>query len=146
MSNEQGDAAAHGGPASKWRILVVDDEEAVRTLAAACIRHGLGEQHETLEAHDGEEAIAAAERERPDLILLDIMMPRMDGFEACRRLKRCVTTKHIPIVFLTALGAEKDVAEGLALGGDSYVVKPFNAVTLAAQISELLSPRSEDAG
>ncbi|MDH4179671.1 MAG: response regulator [Armatimonadota bacterium] len=146
MSNEQGDSAVRGGPAAKWRILVVDDEEAVRTLAVACIRHGLGEQHEALEAHDGEEAIAAAERERPDLILLDIMMPRMDGFEACRRLKRSATTKDIPIVFLTALGAEKDVGEGLALGGDGYVVKPFNAVTLAAQISELLSPHSEDAG
>jgi two-component system cell cycle response regulator len=143
MSDGPGDSAAHGGPAAKWRILVVDDEEAVRSLAVACIRHALGEQHETLEAWDGEQAIAVAEREHPDLILLDILMPGVDGFEACRRMKASATTKDIPIVFLTALGAEKDMARGLAVGGDGYVTKPFNAVTLAAQISELLSPPSE---
>ncbi len=143
MSDEPGNSAAQGGPGVKWRILVVDDEEAVRSLAAACIRHALGEQHETLEACDGEQAIAVAEREHPDLILLDILMPGVDGFEACRRMKASAITKDIPIVFLTALGAEKDMAKGLAAGGDGYVAKPFNAVTLAAQISELLSSPGE---
>ena len=130
---------------SDRKILVVDDEEAIRSLAGACIRHALGQEYGVLEARDGDDAIAAAERELPDLILLDIMMPGTDGFEVCRRLKASPTTKDIPIVFLTALGAEKDVEQGLALGGDGYVIKPFNAVTLAAQITELLAPAGDDA-
>ena len=69
----------------------------------------------------------------------------MDGFEVCRRLKASPETTGIPVVFLTALGEEKDVEQGLALGGDGYVVKPFNAVTLAAQISELLTEDSDEA-
>jgi CheY-like chemotaxis protein len=69
----------------------------------------------------------------------------MDGYEVCRRLKQGPETRAIPIVFLTALGKDENIEKGLALGGDSYVVKPFNAVTLAAQISELLTPRSEGA-
>ena len=132
------------GQGTGWRILVVDDEEAVRSLAAACIRYGLGEEYEVLQAKDGEEAIRAAEQERPDLILLDVLMPGMDGFEACRRLKASPATKHIPVVFLTALAQEKDVAQGLALGGAGYVIKPFNAVTLAAQISYLLGPGEQE--
>jgi len=134
----EGNAAGRRTSAAGWKILVVDDEEAIRGLAGACIRHGLGEQHQVIEASNGEEAIALAERDKPDLILLDIMMPKMDGFETCRRLKASATTKHIPVVFLTALAGDRGVAQGLALGGDGYVVKPFNAVTLAAQISELL--------
>ncbi len=139
MSDETGGRGT-GGESATWKILVVDDEEVVRNLAAACIQHGLGERHQVLQAGDGEEAIAIAERERPDLILLDILMPGMDGIEACRRLKSAAPTKAIPIVFLTALGSDKDVTRGLELGGDAYIVKPFNAVTLTAQISELLSP------
>ena len=122
------------------KILVVDDELTVRRLCAACIKHGLGSDYEVVEAADGEGAMAAAKRDRPDVILLDILMPEMDGFEVCRRLKGSPETRSIPVVFLTALGAEKDVEKGLALGGDGYIVKPFNAVTLAAQISEILAP------
>jgi DNA-binding response OmpR family regulator len=125
----------------KLRILVVDDEDAVRDLCVACIHHGLGSEYEVLEAADGDEAMAAVEVEEPDLILLDIMMPEPDGFEVCRRLKEARNTRDIPIVFLTALGEESHVEKGLALGGDGYVVKPFNAVTLAAQITELLGRR-----
>jgi len=126
------------------RILVVDDEEATRVLAAACIRHVLGEEYQVLQAANGREGVAVAERERPDLILLDIMMPDVDGFEVCRQLKASAATKHIPVVFLTALGQEKDVEQGLALGGAGYVIKPFNPVTLAAQISCLLAPGDQE--
>jgi CheY-like chemotaxis protein len=133
-------------PNPKRKILVVDDERPVRELCIACIRHGLGSQFEVIEAADGKEALATAEVEQPDLILLDIMMPEMDGFEACRRLKQSAGTRDIPIVFLTALGEDENVEKGLALGGESYVVKPFNAVTLAAQISELLTPHTDEAG
>ncbi len=136
---------ASGGSEVRKKILVVDDEESVRELCGACIRHALGRGYEVVEAADGEEAIAAVEAERPDLILLDIMMPEVDGFEVCRRLKGSPETRDIPIVFLTALGEEKHVERGLALGGDGYVVKPFSAVTLAAQISELLTPSGDEA-
>jgi len=145
MSDEPRSSPVGGMPCPGWRILVVDDEETVRTLAQACIRHGLGEQHQALHARNGEEALAAAERDQPDLILLDILMPGMDGFEVCRRLKESPRTKDIPIVFLTALGAEKDISRGLALGGHGYMIKPFSAVTLAAQITELLGPKPERA-
>ena len=126
-------------------ILVVDDEAAVCNLAGACIRHALGERYEVAYARNGRKALEAVRRARPDLILLDILMPVMDGFEVCRQLKSSQDTADIPIVFLTALGEEKDVEEGLALGGDAYVIKPFNAATLAAQISELLTPPGEQA-
>ena len=135
--------ASDGGEARK-KILVVDDEEPVRGLCTACIRHALGQEYDVVEAANGVAAIAAAQAERPDLILLDIMMPDMDGFEVCRRLKASPETSGIPVVFLTALGEEKNVEQGLALGGDGYVVKPFNAVTLAAQISELLTEDSDE--
>jgi len=133
-----------GGDVRK-KILVVDDEQSVRDLCIACIRHALGQGYDVVEAANGDAAIAAAQAERPDLILLDIMMPEVDGFEVCRRLKASPETKGIPVVFLTALGEEKDVEQGLALGGDGYVVKPFNAITLAAQISELLTEDSDEA-
>ncbi len=135
--------ASDGGEVRK-KILVVDDEEPVRGLCIACIQHALGQEYDVVEAANGVAAIAAAQAERPDLILLDIMMPDMDGFEVCRRLKASPETKGIPVVFLTALGEEKNVEQGLALGGDGYVVKPFNAVTLAAQISELLTEDSDE--
>jgi CheY-like chemotaxis protein len=145
MSDDPKTSPVGGGSGPGWRILVVDDEATVRTLAQACIRHGLGEEHQTLQARNGEEALTLAERDQPDLILLDILMPTLDGFEVCRRLKESPRTKDIPIVFLTALGAEKDVSRGLALGGDGYMIKPFNAVTLAAQITELLGPTRDRA-
>jgi len=133
-------------PAGGPKILVVDDEAAVCNLAGACIRHALGAHYRVSYARNGKKALEAVQRERPDLVLLDILMPVMDGFEVCRRLKSSSETEGIPILFLTALGEEKDIEKGLALGGDGYVIKPFNAVTLAAQISELLGPPGEPKG
>jgi CheY-like chemotaxis protein len=133
----QGEAA---GQTRVHRILVVDDEEAIRRLAAACIKHALGEDYVVLEAASGEEGVETAKRERPDLILLDVVMPGINGFEACRRLKDSEATRDIPIIFLTVRGETKDVERGLALGADGYMLKPFNAVTLAAQIADLLTP------
>jgi putative two-component system response regulator len=122
------------------KILVVDDDAATCHLAGASIRHALGESYRVSYARNGKKALEAVQRERPDLILLDVMMPVMDGFEACRQLKSMPGADSIPILFLTALGDDENVEKGLALGGDGYVVKPFNAVTLAAQITELLGP------
>ena len=128
------------------KILVVDDDAAICSLAGACIRHALGEHYQVSYARNGKKALEAVKKDRPDLVLLDILMPVMDGFEVCRRLKSSPDTRDIPIVFLTALGEEKDIERGLALGGDSYVIKPFNSVTLAAQISDLLSPPGDQPG
>jgi len=122
------------------KILVVDDDAAICNLAGACIRHALGESYRVSYARNGKKALEAVQRERPDLVLLDVMMPVMDGFEVCRQLKSMPDADTIPILFLTALGDDESVEKGLALGGDGYVVKPFNAVTLAAQITELLGP------
>lgn len=121
------------------KILVVDDEEAVRALAGACISHALGDGYEVLYAADAAEALEAAAQQHPDLVLLDIIMPDVDGFEVCQQLKSAPATADIPIVFLTAKGEEASVDVGLALGAEGYVIKPFNAVTLAAQITEILT-------
>jgi CheY-like chemotaxis protein len=133
------------GKGKAARILVVDDDAAVCNLAGACIRHGLGEHYQITYARNGKKALEAIRKERPDLVLLDIMMPVMDGLEVCRQLKSSPDSRDIPVLFLTGLGEESDIEKGLALGGDGYVIKPFNAVTLAAQISELLQSRKEPA-
>lgn len=135
--------SVEGQRASGPRILVVDDDATVCSLAAACIRHALGEEYQISYAHNGQQALEAVRRERPDLVLLDILMPVMDGLEACRQLRSSPHTRDVPIIFLTGLGEEGDIDKGLALGANGYVVKPFSAATLAAQISELLvSPKT----
>ncbi|MGD0112720.1 MAG: response regulator [Armatimonadota bacterium] len=125
------------------KILVVDDDAAICSLAGACIRHALGESYRVSYARNGKKALEAVQRDHPDLVLLDILMPVMDGFEVCRQLKSTPGTDSIPILFLTALGEDANIEKGLALGGDGYVIKPFNAVALAAQITELLVPPDE---
>jgi CheY-like chemotaxis protein len=121
-----------------YQVLVVDDEETVRVLAAACIEHGLGPNWQVRFASGGEEALASVAGARPDLILLDILMPGVDGLEVCRRLKASPDTRAIPIIFLTALGDEPSIDEALKLGAASYIIKPFNAVVLAAQVAAVL--------
>jgi putative two-component system response regulator len=103
----------------------------------------LGESYRVSYARNGKKALEAVQRDHPDLVLLDILMPVMDGFEVCRQLKSTPGTDSIPILFLTALGEDANIEKGLALGGDGYVIKPFNAVALAAQITELLVPPDE---
>lgn len=127
-------------PRRPRKILAVDDDEAVLQLAAACVAHGLGQGYQVAFARSGQEALDAVARERPDLILLDVMMPGLDGFEVCRRLRASPATRDIPILFLTGAGDHESVDRGLAAGGDGYVVKPFNAAVLATQIAELLPP------
>ncbi len=123
------------------KILVVDDEASVRVLAEACIRHALGDGYTVVCAAGGAAGVEVAQRERPDLVLLDIMMPEVDGYEVCRQLKAAPETRDIPVLFLTAKAETKAVDAGLRLGADGYVIKPFNAITLAAQISEILLDR-----
>ncbi|MGQ0533547.1 MAG: PleD family two-component system response regulator [Caulobacteraceae bacterium] len=119
------------------RILVVDDLEANRRLLEA--RLG-ADYYEVLEASRGEEAVQMAKREKPDLILLDVMMPGgIDGYEACRRLKAMPETRHIPVVILTTLDDRDNRVRGLQAGAEEFLTKPIDEVQLMARVKSLLT-------
>jgi diguanylate cyclase (GGDEF)-like protein len=117
------------------KVLVVDDQqEIVRLLAAEMGRQG----YDVSVARDGCQALAMAAADRPDVILLDIVMPGMDGIEVCRRLKADDELRMVPIILLTANDREADMVEGLDAGADDYVVKPFSSHVLAARVRAAL--------
>jgi two-component system phosphate regulon response regulator PhoB len=117
------------------RILVVDDEPDLVEL----VRHHLVREHyEVVTAGDGETGLAEARRKLPDLVVLDLMLPGIDGLEVCRRLRSDTRTSHIPIVMLTAKGEESDAVIGLSQGADDYVRKPFGIRELVARIATRL--------
>lgn len=116
----------------KIRILVVDDElSIIKFLRATLTADG----YEVLAAMDGAEALQVIERELPDLVLLDIMMPKMDGFTVCRRLREW---SPVPIIMLSARGDEKDKVQSLDLGADDYITKPFGTTELLARVRAVL--------
>jgi two-component system OmpR family response regulator len=115
------------------RLLVVDDEPNIRELLSASLRYA---GFEVVTAEDGREAVQAAERTRPDLIVLDVMLPDMDGFEVVRRLRS--SGRPLPVVFLTARDGTEDKITGLTLGGDDYVTKPFSLEEVLARIRAVL--------
>jgi two-component system cell cycle response regulator len=116
------------------RVLVVDDVEAnVRLLAAKLTL----EYFDVLTASSGEEGLSRAERERPDIILLDVMMPGMDGFEVCRRLKESAETRHIPVILCTALDGRQERLKGLEAGAEEFLTKPIDDVQLIARVKSL---------
>ncbi|HEX4150133.1 MAG TPA: response regulator, partial [Pirellulales bacterium] len=120
---------------SKPRVLVVDDDERnVRLFEAYLAAEG----YQTIKAFDGQEAVEIARRERPDLILLDGMMPRMTGFEACRRLKQDRVTNLIPIIIVTALTSREDRLQGIEAGADDFLNKPIDKVELVTRMRALL--------
>jgi two-component system phosphate regulon response regulator PhoB len=120
-------------------ILAVDDEDDILEL----LDYNLKESGFSVTCvTTGEEAIATARRALPDLILLDLMLPGVDGLEVCRTLKRDQSTEHIPIIMITAKGSESDVVVGLELGADDYVTKPFSPRVLNARIRNVLRRKS----
>ncbi|MFQ6055215.1 MAG: response regulator, partial [Methanosarcinales archaeon] len=120
---------------TRTKILVVDDE--LDTLIP--LRMALeAENYAVVEAQDGLEALEKVYSENPDLILLDIMLPRMDGYEVCQKLKADEKTNFIPIIMLTAKGEIQDKIEGIDIGADDYVTKPFNLDELKARIKMVL--------
>ncbi|MHC4923493.1 MAG: response regulator [Planctomycetota bacterium] len=128
------------------RILVVDDEPDLVEL----VRHHLArERYDVVTASDGETALQEARRRVPDLVILDLMLPGIDGLEVCRRLRADARTAGVPIVMLTAKGEESDAVIGLAQGADDYVRKPFGVKELTARVAARLRAaevrRSEDA-
>jgi DNA-binding response OmpR family regulator len=131
------DAAAGATAArqGKRRILVVDDENDLVDLISYNLTRG---GFEVLTAQDGNQALELARRDVPDLVVLDLMLPGIDGLEVARRLKADSRTATIPIVMLTAKGEETDVVVGLTLGADDYVTKPFSMKILLARINTVL--------
>jgi len=125
---------------SEKRILVVDDERHIVEFLVMSLRQN---HYESLIAYDGYEAIALARGERPDLILLDSMLPGIDGAETCAALKKDATTRDIPIIFLTAKSEEDDKVTGLSLGADDYITKPFSLRELFARIEAVLRRSSK---
>jgi signal transduction histidine kinase len=124
-----------GAPATRARILVADDNADVRDYIARLLR-----PHWRVETvADGVEAVDAVHRERPDLVLSDVMMSRLDGFELVRTLRRDATTATLPIMLLSARAGEEAVAEGLLSGADDYLVKPFSSSTLVVRVEALLA-------
>jgi DNA-binding response OmpR family regulator len=118
------------------RILVAEDERDIRDLIAFTLRFG---GYEVLEAKDGEEAVRVAQEEMVDLILMDVRMPRMTGYEACLELKNQEGTQGIPIVFLSAKGQEDEVKKGLEVGAEEYILKPFAPDQLNKHVSRILA-------
>ena len=117
------------------RILVVDDEiYIVHILEFTLTMEG----YEVATAADGEEALRKIEQDRPDLVVLDIMMPKLDGYEVCRRLRQDDDLKSLPVILLSAKGRPIDRETGLEVGADDYIVKPFSPRRLLEKIRELL--------
>jgi len=116
-------------------ILVVDDSESNRDILDMRLR---ASGYEVIQAVDGEDALAVARREKPDLILLDVMMPKLDGFEVCRRLKADPALPFMPIILVTAKSDSKDIVAGLDAGGDEYIAKPIDQAALMARVRSIL--------
>jgi two-component system cell cycle response regulator DivK len=120
------------------RILVIEDQEDNRRILRYLLR---SVDYEVIEAVTGEEGVALAERERPDLILMDIQLPGLDGYEATRRIKGNTALRHIPIIVVTSYALSGDDVKAFAAGCDAYVTKPFSPRQLLATIRERLAER-----
>ncbi|MBN1123279.1 MAG: response regulator [Anaerolineae bacterium] len=118
------------------KILIAEDEPDIRELITYTLKFG---GFDVVVTNNGEEAVKAAPRVRPDLIVLDVRMPRMTGYEACRKLKDNPRTAKIPVIFLSAKGQEKEVLDGMDAGAIDYILKPFDPAALLTKIGEVLS-------
>jgi two-component system, OmpR family, alkaline phosphatase synthesis response regulator PhoP len=117
------------------KILIAEDERDIRDLITFTLTFG---GYQVVAAANGEEALEKARVENPDLILMDVRMPKMTGYEACQEMKKDDRIKHIPVVFLSAKGQDSEVATGLDVGAVEYILKPFSPDQLTARVKELL--------
>jgi CheY-like chemotaxis protein len=122
------------------KLLIADDEEGVRSLVRMTLE---SEDYEILEAADGKQALEMVRAHRPDLVLLDVMMPEMDGLEACRAIKGDESTASTTVVLLTAKAQEADLQSGWDAGADDYFTKPFSPVALLRKVGEVFEEKSE---
>ncbi|MBV6395441.1 MAG: Transcriptional regulatory protein WalR [Anaerolineales bacterium] len=118
------------------KILIAEDERDIRDLVAFTLRFA---GHEVVAASNGEEAVQMAPQADPDLILMDVRMPRMTGYEACRAIKSNPKLKNIPVVFLSAKGQESEIQTGLEVGAEEYLLKPFAPDQLTDRVKAILS-------
>jgi CheY-like chemotaxis protein len=138
MDERPDESGRYAPPSSSLRrkkILIVDDSFTAIMMCRAILSK---RSYDIVTARDGREAIDKALQERPDLILMDVVMPHMDGFQACMRLRAMETTKHVPIFLLTTRGEAESVAQGFASGCNAYVSKPLNGPELLAKIKSYL--------
>ena len=117
------------------KILIAEDEHDIRELIKLTLTFN---GHDVVSAKDGAEALELAQADQFDLILMDVYMPRMDGYKACARLKELEATKDIPVIFLSAKGQDGEVQQGLEAGASEYIIKPFAPDELAARIDAVL--------
>ena len=118
---------------NKKKILVVDDSKTALFMVTTILKR---EPYDLVTAHDGQQAVEMAVTERPDLILMDVVMPRKTGFEACRELKHREDTKSIPVILVTTRGEGENVETGFECGCNDYVTKPVNAQELLAKVRD----------
>jgi len=137
LSDEEAPLARNG---RRCRVLAVDDDRVIRQLVEVNLEL---EDYEVDSAADGAEALEKVKAFNPDLLVLDIMMPKLDGREVCRRLKGDPKTKDIKIIFLSARAQEVDVESGMELGADAYVTKPFDPAELIDVVRGLLGDNCE---
>ena len=117
------------------RILIAEDEPDIRDLISFTLRFA---GHEVIPTSNGEEALHTAQAELPELVLLDVRMPRLSGYEVCERLKADANTQSIPVVFLSAKGQESEIKAGLDAGAEDYILKPFSPDILISRIQAIL--------
>lgn len=117
------------------KILVAEDEHDIRELIAFTLNFA---GHEVIQARNGAEAVEMAPQVLPDLIMMDVRMPRMTGFEACAKLKEIDSVKDIPVIFLTAKGQDEEMDEGRNAGAIAYILKPFSPMDLSQKVNEIL--------
>jgi two-component system alkaline phosphatase synthesis response regulator PhoP len=135
ISADQVESTLESMSDTRQKVLIVDDEmDALMALKVALEAEG----YNVAEAKDGHEALDKVHSEIPDVILLDLMIPGIDGFEVCRQLKSDDVYRHIPVIMLTARGEIDDKVEGIELGADDYVTKPFNLKELKARVKMVL--------
>jgi PleD family two-component response regulator len=127
--------AAAAVPGARKRVLLVDDSATILMMEKMILLRG---PYEIVTARDGMEALEKAREVHPDLILLDVVMPRMDGFETCRRLRAEDDTRDIPVIFVTTRGEAENVATAFASGASDHVTKPIDAAVLLAKLRTLL--------
>jgi CheY-like chemotaxis protein len=121
------------------KILIAEDERDIRELVTFTLNFA---GYEVVAASNGEEAVQLTTQEMPDLVILDVRMPRMTGYEACALIKKNPKTAHIPVVFLSAKGQESEIQTGLQVGADEYLLKPFAPDQLIAHVQRMLARRS----
>lgn len=124
------------------KILIAEDESDIRELIAFTLTFG---GFDVIATSNGEEAVAKAAAERPDVILLDVRMPRMTGYEACTRLKADPATRGTPVLFLSAKGQEDEVKSGLAVGALDYILKPFSPESLIERVKAVIAEHARPA-